>query len=59
MLEQAALNSSVAGRGWRLVFQPVGDVPIAVSATVDFVPGLGRTGAGAMYWMLRVADIAD
>jgi PAS domain S-box-containing protein len=46
-------------RDWRLVFQRVGDVPIPVNATVHFVPGLGRTGAGALYWMLRVADIAD
>ena len=36
-----------------------GDVPIPLSATVYFVPGLGRTGAGALYWMLRGPDIAD
>ena len=46
-------------RNWHLVLQRMGDVPIPVSATVHFVPGLGRTGSGALYWMLRVADVAD
>lgn len=53
----SAENTDV--RDWRLVFQRVGDVPIPVSAAVHFVPGLGRTGSGVLYWMLRVADIAD
>ncbi|MDB4876807.1 MAG: sensor signal transduction histidine kinase [Gemmatimonadetes bacterium] len=44
---------------WHMVLQRVGDVPLRVSASVHFVPGVGRTGAGALYWMLRVIDPSD
>jgi len=45
-------------RDWRLVIRRVGDVPLEVSATVQLVPGLGATGSGLLYWMLKVLEPA-
>ncbi len=39
---------------WRITFQRVGDLPIAVSAAVSLVPGIARSGGVGLYWMLRV-----
>ncbi|HWH53156.1 MAG TPA: PAS domain S-box protein [Gemmatimonadaceae bacterium] len=37
---------------WRIVFHRVGDLPIEVCAAIAFVPGIGATASGALYWML-------
>jgi PAS domain S-box-containing protein len=57
--ELARLTPDTDVRDWRLQLQRVGDVPVRVSTSVHFVSGVGRTGAGALYWMLRVIDSAD
>jgi PAS domain S-box-containing protein len=41
---------------WRITFQRSGDLPVAVSAAVSFVPGIGRSASGVLYWMLRVLE---
>lgn len=44
---------------WHLVLQRVGDLPVAVRAVVSFVPALGATGSGVLYWILNPAAAAD
>jgi PAS domain S-box-containing protein len=55
----ARVSSETAVTDWRMRLQRIGDVPVEVSAAVHFVPGVGRTGSGALYWMLRVVDPID
>ncbi len=38
---------------WRFTLARVGHVAIDISACVRFVDGVGRSGAGALYWALR------
>jgi PAS domain S-box-containing protein len=40
---------------WRIVLHRVGDLPIEVCAAIAFVPGIGATASGALYWMLTPA----
>jgi PAS domain-containing protein len=39
-------------REWRFTISRVGDVPLEVRATVQFVVGLGPTSSGVLYWLL-------
>jgi PAS domain S-box-containing protein len=41
---------------WRLTLTRVGDVPVHVTACVQFVDGAGKSGSAALYWVLRVLD---
>jgi PAS domain S-box-containing protein len=50
----ARLSTDDGVADWGLVLHRVGDVPVRVSASVQFVPGVGRLGSGALYWLLRV-----
>jgi PAS domain S-box-containing protein len=43
-------------RDWRLVIKRVGDVPLEAHATVRFVPELGATHSGLLYWMLSIPE---
>ena len=47
----ARFSPSDGVRSWRLPIARVGDVPLEVSATVQFVPDIGPTGSGLLYWM--------
>ena len=38
---------------WHLTLSRVGDVPIEVSAAVQKIDGVGRTGSSGLYWVLR------
>jgi PAS domain S-box-containing protein len=52
----ARLQTEMGVTDWRICFNRTGDAPVTVSAAVSFVPGIGRTAAGGLYWMLRVAE---
>jgi PAS domain S-box-containing protein len=38
-------------RDWRLTIHRVGDLQLAVHATVQFVPDLGPSSSGVLYWL--------
>lgn len=53
------LNRIKPDRGvddWRLTLHRTGDDPVNVRATVSFVPNIGATRTGVLYWMLRVEN---
>lgn len=50
----ARLSTDDGVADWRITFQRVGDLPIATSAAVHFVPEIGPSKSGALYWVLRV-----
>ncbi|HEY7393284.1 MAG TPA: PAS domain-containing protein [Gemmatimonadaceae bacterium] len=38
-------------RDWRLTIHRVGDLPLIAHATVQFVPDLGPSSSGVLYWL--------
>jgi PAS domain-containing protein len=46
-------------RNWHFTVNRVGDVPLDVCATVQFVEGLGSTRSGVLYWMFASLDAAS
>jgi len=56
-LERAVVAGEV--RDWRIVLNRTGDLPVDLHAQVSLVPGVGETGRGMLYWLLRAADTPD
>jgi len=53
-LSRAAVADDVLD--WRITLNRTGDLPVDVHAHVSLIPGVGATGRGMLYWLLRVAD---
>lgn len=46
-------------RDWHLTMKRSGDLPVTVAADVSIIPGLGETGSGMLFWLLRVVDTSN
>ena len=53
-LARAAVADDV--RDWRITLNRTGDLPVELQAHVSLVPGVGETGRGMLFWLLRAAD---